>query len=109
MILDTWLTEKVVLLKGLDDLITDQQNEIETKFRELNAALAGHNEPQVNQNDPLLAITTRARTTTKDPPYPGQQSNAIEPNISHEEDDNVNSQIPEQSPQVTPSPPTPLK
>jgi hypothetical protein len=81
--------EKSLLLKGLDDLITEQQNDIEKRFLELNAALDGHNKPQVNQKDPLLAITTRAETTTKDPPYPSQHPVAIEPDVLHEEEGNV--------------------
>ena len=70
--LGQFMHEKDLMLKGLDDLITDQQNDLRTKFAELNASLSGYIKPQVDQNDPFLAITTRAGTTTKDPPYPVQ-------------------------------------
>lgn len=63
----------------------------------------------MDQNDPLLAITTRAGTTTKDPPYPVQQSNVTEPDTSNEEEGNVRDEIPEQPPQATSSPPIPPK
>ena len=96
--------EKNLQLNGLDNLINCQQNDLRAKFAELNATLDGLGEPQ---RDPLLAITTRAGTTTKDPPYPAQQSNVMEPNTPHEEEDNVNDENPEQTPPVTPSPPTP--
>jgi hypothetical protein len=95
------------LLKGLNDLIIDQQNDIEKKFLELNAALDGHYKPHVNQKDPLLTITTRAGTTTKDPPYLSQYPVTIEPDALHEDEGNVNDEIPEQPPQINSSPPTP--
>ncbi|PWA91946.1 reverse transcriptase domain-containing protein [Artemisia annua] len=101
--------EKSLLLKGLNELITDQQNDLKTKFTELNAALDSLNKPHVNQKDPLLAITTRAGTKTKDPPYPNQHPITVEPDTPHEEEGNVNDEIPEQHPQATSSLPTPPK
>ena len=101
--------EKSLQLKGLDNLITSQQNDWRTKFAELNATLDCLGKPQVDQKDPLLAITTRAGTTTKDPPYPTQQSNVTEPDTPHEEEGSVNDGTSEQPPPVTSSPPSPTK
>lgn len=50
--------EKSLQLKGLDNLITSQQNDWRTKFAELNATLDCLGKPQVDKKDPLLAITT---------------------------------------------------
>ena len=55
----------------------------------------------------MLAITTRAGTTTKDPPYPSQHPVAVDPNDPREEEGNVSNKAPEQPPLVTPSPSTP--
>lgn len=99
--------EKGLQLKGLDELITEQQNDMEKWFKKLNATFDGHNRPPVRKKYPLLAVTTRAGTKTKDPPYPSQHPVAVEPNNSHDEEGNVSDEAPEQPPLMTPSPPTP--
>ena len=40
-----FMHEKDLILKGLDDLIIDQQNDLRSKFAELNALLGGHIKP----------------------------------------------------------------
>lgn len=55
----------------------------------------------------MLAVTTRAGTTTKDPPYPSSHPVTIDPNEPHEEESNVSNEAPEHPPLVTPSPSTP--
>jgi hypothetical protein len=96
--------EKNLQLKGIDELITEQQNDMGKWFQKLNATLNGRNEPQISQKDPLLAITTRAGTTTKDPPYPNQHPIVVEPDIPHREEGDVSDETPEQPPQMTSSP-----
>lgn len=96
--------EKGLKLKGLEELITEKQNDMEKWFQELNATLDGRNKPQVSQKDPMLAITTRAGTTTKDALYPNQHPIVVEPNIPHREEGDVSDETPEQPPQMTPSP-----
>ena len=56
--------EKDLLLKDLNDLVIDQQNDIETRFIELNATLDGHIKPKMNQKDPLLANTLSSLSRT---------------------------------------------
>ena len=104
-----FVLEKDLQLKGLDNLFTSLEDSTRALFSKLEALLDCLGNPQTEQNDPLLAITTRAGTTTKDPPYPTQPSNIIEPDIPHEEEGNMNSEIPEPPPPITPSPPTPTK
>lgn len=40
-----FMHEKDLMLKGLDDLITDQQNALRAKFAKHNALLGGHIKP----------------------------------------------------------------
>lgn len=80
---------------------------MEKWFDKLNATLDDQDRPSINQNDPLLAVTTRARTTTKDPPYPSSHPITIDPSEPHEEESNVSNEAPEHPPLVTPSPSTP--
>ena len=40
--------EKGLQLKGLDELIVEQQNDMEKWFNKLNATLDGHNRPPVS-------------------------------------------------------------
>ena len=90
--------EKDLQLKGLGNLITSQQDDLRSKFREFHAALDGHIDPDTNQKDPLLAITTRAGTTTSDPPYPTQRSNTTEANTPSGEEEHADNEPPEQPP-----------
>ena len=78
------MLEKDLQLKGLDNVLMSQQSDTRAKFAELDTILDGLGKPQTEQRNPLLAITTRAGTTSNDPPYPTQQSNVIEPNTPHD-------------------------
>ena len=59
--------EKGLQLKGLNELVDEQQDDIGEFFNKLNSALDNLETPSVSKKDPMLAITTRAGTTTKDP------------------------------------------
>jgi hypothetical protein len=59
--------EKGLQLKGLDELVDEQQKDIGEWFNKLNSTFDNLDMPLVSQKDPMLAITTRAGTTTHDP------------------------------------------
>jgi hypothetical protein len=59
--------EKGLQLKGLDELVDEQQKDIGEWFNKLNSTFDNLDMLSVSQKDPMLAITTRAGTTTKDP------------------------------------------
>ena len=103
-----FMLEKDLQLKGLSQFITSQQDDFRSKFKELHVALDGYIDPDTTQKDPLLAITTRAGTTTSDPPYPTQRPNTTEANTPLGEEEHADIEPPEQPSQAPASTTTPV-
>ncbi|GKE35167.1 hypothetical protein Tco_1454489 [Tanacetum coccineum] len=63
-----FMMEKKYHLKGLGEMLHQQRNNMHEKFSQILSTF----DNKTTNKEPTLAIITRSRTTTRDPPYPNQ-------------------------------------
>ncbi|GKB49977.1 reverse transcriptase domain-containing protein, partial [Tanacetum coccineum] len=67
-----FMMEKKYHLKGLGEMLHQQQNDMHEKFSQILSTL----DDKTTNKEHTLAIITRSGTTTRDPPYPNQPNYA---------------------------------
>ncbi|GJW32007.1 reverse transcriptase domain-containing protein [Tanacetum coccineum] len=84
-------------------MLNQQRSEMHNQFSQILATFEKSRAPTPEPNAPTLAITTRSRIATRDPPYPNQPSSKVNKKIAAEDEVPTEKENPN-----TPNPKIPL-